>query len=221
MKEFKTPEYHQDYLENFQREIQTMARSCVSLESQLGFARDRLNDLIRSYKSERYRRQIEIWRGRGLTRCTMCYDIPPDKMPSRYDERVPTAWGGWGLIPLDDVHHVLISGKHSHCCHECSSEYTALTFHQLCSNCYEQQLKACATGYERMRDLTKEEVEKINQVLTSNQKEYEVTDILRKKFGDFNEIRVVWAGLRIPEGAYEIGQPIEFEELLKQLRQTK
>lgn len=220
MAEFEKPNQHENYLGILLEDIKKRTTTFVDLKEQLRAAENQLNALIRDYEQERHQRQEEIWRQRCLTRCTKCYDIPPGKTMG---QRISTPWGGWGLMPEDDTHYVLMSD---------SPDYHRpyRIFHRLCGSCYEIELKAHAADGGRMRDLSKDEVEEINQILTLTKADtdygrlnYRTHASLSKKWSlhTYTDIVVRWYNLHIPEEAYEIGQKIDFNNLLEELKQKK
>lgn len=193
-----------------QEEINNILLELHTLREQLGGKEGILKILVEDYQKQRYQKQEEIWRARCLTRCTSCYNTPPGE-PSNWQQKLPTPWGGWGLIPLDDAHYVLRRGKHWHTSHESDYHHSHLYFERLCNSCYTLALESHAKSGGGMHKLTTPEVEEINRTVAdqSCQYGYMKTCALTDKFGHATDVEVRWYNLPIPEGAYEIGDRLE------------
>jgi len=202
-------EQNQNYLTLAQEEIKTLTENILGLRQRLVTDEKTLRQLVDDYQEERYRRQEEIWQDRGLTKCTLCFDIPPGHIPNNYDQRIPTRWGGWGLMPSDEARYISISGEHWHTNHESDSHHTHLYFHRLCNHCYLEKLRDQATGKGGFRDLNPDQVEAINSILEKHGNTYQGDQELRRIYGHRDEIKIYWHQLSIPEGAYEIGTVIK------------
>lgn len=209
-KELSTKQ-HQQVLDVLHCDIDSVARQIFELQEKLGNGLNELYQLVEEYQRQRFRRQDEIWQSRGLTRCTICYDVPPNHTPSRFDKRIPTPRLGWGLMSVRDTRYVSSRGSHWHTSHESDYHHSHIIFHRLCSPCYQNELKVAAAREGGLHDLSKDQVQEIDDIRQSSQESWEQNALLRKKFGNFSEIVVRWHDLPIPEEAYEIGTKITQE----------
>lgn len=204
-------------LEALRAEIEGQQKLLLALQTQFETGQKRLEQFVATYHQERYRQQEALWHDRCLTRCALCSNIPPDEPVSEpfYGdvERRTTVWGGWGLIPVDDAHFVVVSGKADYPRKEYSGDWseTFVVLHRLCTNCYQGELKAYAAGRRtgRILGLNKQTVEEVNQALASSGEKHNL--VLERLFGRADKMQVRWHNLGIPEGAYEVGQKIHLE----------
>lgn len=188
-------EQYQIGLDILQKDINTVNEQVLNLREHIKNSQEELIRLVKEYQQKRYNRQVEIWAERGLIRCTNCFN---------------TSQRNWGLVPPDDAHYIEVRGKHTHRGDHYGSDSThsQLEYHRLCTQCYSEKLQAYASDGGGFRGISTEQVDEINTILSSEQDKYKIHDALRKRLGNFNEIRVYWHRLPIPEQAYEIGKPI-------------